>query len=152
MFNYYISISRWFHVWEGGTISWFGEISEPSCHNGTEGIVSRLEGLYRLGPADSSTPAIVFLGKELQFTIVEKIAEAYLDYTYMNYYRVCTYGTSEWTLFSEPNFEGNSTCLKHSYEMDCTSSASITQSIGSVIRGCDLSKATIATMKSLFTK
>jgi len=138
---------RWLSYYEIGLVSLFGTIG-PGC----DSVVHiEIADVYRLGPEDSSTPAIALYGEKtgLQFTVVEKIAEAYLNYTSVD--RACTYGTSEWTLFSEPNFEGNSTCLRHSNEMDCSTSDRIPQSLGSVIRGCNLSKATIAKMKSLYT-
>jgi len=141
-------------VYEGGSTGYTGVISTPFCYNGTGEELPNVTALYRMGPADSSTSAIVFYGGKLKFTVVEKMAEAFLDYAHdpgKIDYRACTFGTSEWTLFSENNFEGNSTCLKHSFEMDCTTSRYIDQSVGSVIRGCNLSKATVAETKLLFT-
>jgi len=112
-----------------------------------------MTALYRVGPDDTSTPAIAFQ-RQFQITVVEKTAEANLDYPPVipsQGIRFCTYGYSNWTLFSEPNFEGISQCVSHSREMDCFHNGEIEiPSVGSTIRGCDLSTETIEKVKVNF--
>jgi len=85
-----------------------------------------------------------------------KVADAFLDYPDKNIkrIRVCANGDTEWTLFSEQNFERNATCLRSPYECYCTNTDDTTrrliQSVGSFIRGCDLSQEYIINMKLRF--
>jgi len=136
-------------VYEGVEFSYLAAIWPPRCLNEPNGAVRNVTALYRVGPDDTSTPAIAF-HRRLQITVVEKIAEANLDYPPhpSQGIRFCTYGYSNWTLFSEPNFEGISQCVSHSREMDCFHNGEIEiPSVGSTIRGCDLPTETIAKMK-----
>jgi len=124
----------------------------PFCLNEANGEVKNMTALYRIGPDDTSTPAIAFQ-RRFQITVVEKSAESNLDYPPhpSQGIRFCTYGYSNWTLFSENNFEGMFHCLSHSREMGCSHAGQIgLPSVGSAIRGCDLSTETIAKMKVNF--
>jgi len=135
---------RWIYSAEGWTID---NMPKPAfsdslvCLN-PEVVFRNITEVYRVGPADTSTPAISFLHKGA-LTMVEKKSEAFIDIdqaavpiTY-----VCTTGSTEWMLFSEKNFAGTSKCFgSNAEQVHCSKPDNATlkgmPTIGSVIRGC----------------
>jgi len=121
-------------------------IRPPRCSNENTRKPKNVTALYRVGPDDTTIPAIAFQ-RGTQITVVEEAAKANLEYP-EDGIRMCTYGYSNWTVFSQPNFEGISLCISHSTEMDCSRRSKLAlPSVGSTIRGCGLSTETIAKMK-----
>jgi len=143
---------RWLQVYDRVQYVYTAAIWRPRCLNEPNGKPKNMKALYRVGPDDTTTPAIA-LQRRFQITVVEETAKANLDYPARpkDVIKICTYGYSNWTLFSEPSFEGISHCLSHPTEMDCSHNSDIgLPGIGSAIRGCDLSTETIAKMKMDF--
>jgi len=132
---------RWFYSAEGYTLDMLpGPPFSDSldCFN-PDLVFRNITAVYRVGPADTSTPAISFLHNGPVFTY-EKTSEAHLGESAaglpINY--VCTTGSTEWMIFSEQNFKGTYKCFGSSTrQVHCAKGETIgLQTMGSVIRGC----------------
>lgn len=123
------------------------------CYNmnsGWDNVVS----LSRVGPADTSTPAVTFKNNPDTIIVIEKVAEAFLNLPNYGGHLTLTFtGTSSWTFFEQTNFEGKSICWRSTKEIESRGTSlgffapSNIKSFGSVLRGCDLSAAEIQNFK-----
>jgi len=110
-------------------------------------VFRNITAVYRVGPADTSTPAISFLYDGPIFTI-EETSEAWLDRNVagrpIKY--VCTTGNTEWMIFSEKDFKGTTKCFgSTTSQVNCLKMELMgLQSIGSVIRGCNNTNKSIS--------
>lgn len=69
----------------------------------------------RLGPEDTTKPAIVFYSGSgvTDYVINERLADANISIPLNTFsHAIITYGSSDWTLFERENFEGRAVCLE----------------------------------------
>lgn len=102
-----------------------------------------VSSVRRLGPADTSIPAIVFYSGSgvTNYTIIsDKIAEANINVVMsLTSSKIITYGSSSWTLFEGVNFVGKSACIdtpnviRDAYPVNFNLTT-----VSSVVKGCNL--------------